>query len=138
MTEIRSRIAIPLSCAFKDDVNLKIHTVRDLPTSNDYDIYPIVNNNIWIRDIGTYNYSGKKNIFIGAYKRLLQIPHSTHVTNLEVRSRIEEGIGETDNLLKIVRRRKLWTCQQTNKYIGQRYPAGKCGGVNGSPRKNWQ
>ena len=34
--------------------------------------------------------------------------NTAHVTNSEVRSTIEAWIGETDNLLKIVKTRKLW------------------------------
>ena len=41
------------------------------------------------------------------YRRLLNISYKYHVTNEEVRSKIQAAIGEYDELLTLVNRRKL-------------------------------
>ena len=41
------------------------------------------------------------------YRRLLKISYNDHVTNEEVRNRIQNAIGVHDNLLNMVKKRKL-------------------------------
>ena len=41
------------------------------------------------------------------YRRLLNIPYKDHVTNEEVRRKIQAAIGEYDELLTLVKKRKL-------------------------------
>ena len=41
------------------------------------------------------------------YRRLLNILYKNHVTNEEVRSKIQAAIGEYDELLTLVKKRKL-------------------------------
>ena len=41
------------------------------------------------------------------YRRLLNISHKDHVTNEEVRRKIQAAIGEYDELLTLVEKRKL-------------------------------
>ena len=41
------------------------------------------------------------------FRHVLGISYKDHVTNLEVKRRIKEAIGEYDNLLSIVKIRKL-------------------------------
>ena len=42
------------------------------------------------------------------YRRLLNISHNDHVTNEEVRRETQAAIGEYDELLTLVKERKLW------------------------------
>ena len=45
------------------------------------------------------------------YRRLLNISYEDHVTNEEVRRKIQAAIGEYDKLLTLVKKRKLrWLC----------------------------
>ena len=47
------------------------------------------------------------------YRRLLNISYKDHVTNEEVRRKIQAAIGEYDELLTLVKKRKLrwfWPC----------------------------
>ena len=41
------------------------------------------------------------------YRRLLNISYTEHITNVEVRNRIERAIGPYEDLLTTVKRRKL-------------------------------
>ena len=41
------------------------------------------------------------------YHKVLHISYKTHVTNEEVRTKIQQAIGPHDDLLTIVKRRKL-------------------------------
>ena len=42
------------------------------------------------------------------YRRLLNISYKDHVTNEEVRNRIQDAIGVHDDLLTMVKEKKLW------------------------------
>ena len=42
------------------------------------------------------------------YRRLLNISYKDHLTNEEVRSRIQNAFGVHDDLLTMVKKRKLW------------------------------
>ena len=47
------------------------------------------------------------------YRKILQISYKNHVTNEEVRAKIQQAIGLHEDLLTIVKRRKLqvvWSC----------------------------
>ena len=41
------------------------------------------------------------------YRKILHIPYKDHVTNEEVRAKIQQAIGPHENLLTTVKRRKL-------------------------------
>ena len=41
------------------------------------------------------------------YRKILHISYKDHVTNEEVRAKIQQAIGPHEDLLKIVKRRKL-------------------------------
>ena len=41
------------------------------------------------------------------YRRILRISYKDHVTNEEVRAKIQQAIGQHEDLLTIVKRRKL-------------------------------
>ena len=41
------------------------------------------------------------------YRKLLHIPYKDYVTNEEVRAKIQQAIGSHEDLLTIVKRRKL-------------------------------
>ena len=48
---------------------------------------------------------------VRCYRRLLNISYKGHVTNEEVRNRIQNAIGVRDDLLTMVKKRKLrWYC----------------------------
>ena len=49
---------------------------------------------------------------MSCYRRLLNISYKDHVTNEEVRRKIQAAIGEYDELLTLVKKRKLmvWPC----------------------------
>ena len=42
------------------------------------------------------------------YREILRISYKDHVTNKEVRAKIQQAIGPHEDLLNIVKRRKLW------------------------------
>ena len=42
------------------------------------------------------------------YRKILHISYNDHVTNEEVRAKIQKAIGPHEDLLTIVKRRKLW------------------------------
>ena len=45
------------------------------------------------------------------YHKILHISYKDHVTNEEVRAKIQQAIGRHEDLLTIVKRRKLqWSC----------------------------
>ena len=44
---------------------------------------------------------------MGCYHKILRISYKDHVTNEEVRDKIQQAIGPPENLLTIVKRRKL-------------------------------
>ena len=45
------------------------------------------------------------------YRKILRISYKNHVTNEEVRAKIQQAIGPHEDLLTIVKRRKLvWSC----------------------------
>ena len=44
---------------------------------------------------------------MGCYRRILRISYKEHVTSEEVRAKIQRAIGPHEDLLTIVKRRKL-------------------------------
>ena len=44
---------------------------------------------------------------MGCYRNLIRISYKDHVTNVEVRAKIQHAIGPHEDLLTIVKRRKL-------------------------------
>ena len=44
---------------------------------------------------------------MGCYRKILRITYEDHVTNQEVRAKIQQAIGPLEDLLTIVKRRKL-------------------------------
>ena len=44
---------------------------------------------------------------MGCYRKILRITYKDHVTNQEVRAKIQQAIGPLEDLLTIVKRRKL-------------------------------
>ena len=44
------------------------------------------------------------------YRKILYISYKNHVTNEEVRAKIQQAIGSHEELLTIVKRRKLQWC----------------------------
>ena len=78
--------------------------------------------------MGTDICSGEEHIAFDmmAYIRQPEIPFTQYATNHEVRSRIERWIGETGNLLTIVRSRKLqWFIHFNRHTLAKIYPAEK-------------
>ena len=53
------------------------------------------------------------------YRRLLNISYKDHVTNEEVRRKIQAAIGEYDELLTLVKKRKKK--RQTEEEVGRQY-----------------
>ena len=76
------------------------------------------------------------------YRRLLNISYTEHMTNVEVRNRIERAIGPYEDLLTTVKRRKLkWyghvsRSSGLSKTIMQSTVKG--GGRRGGQRKRWE
>ena len=67
------------------------------------------------------------------YRRLLNISYKDHVTNEEVRRKIQAAIGEYDELLTLVKERKL-------RWFGQTILQGKVKGKGkrGRQKKRWE
>ena len=76
------------------------------------------------------------------YRKLLRISYKDHFTNKEVRAKIQQAIGLHENLLTIVKRRKLqWYCHVSRssglaKTILQGTVKG--GRRQGRQRKRWE
>ena len=61
---------------------------------------------------------------MGCYHKILHLSHKDHVTNEEVRVKIQQAIGPHGNLLTIVKRRKLqWYGHVTFIWSGQNHLA---------------
>ena len=50
---------------------------------------------------------GTANLKMRCYRKTLRIPYKDHVTNEEIRAKIQQAIGPHEDLLTIVKRRKL-------------------------------
>ena len=58
------------------------------------------------------------------YRRLLNISYNDHVTNEEVRRKIQAAIGEYDELLTLVKKRKLRWFGHVSRSSGLANPTG--------------
>ena len=76
------------------------------------------------------------------YRRLLNISYTEHITNVEVRNRIERAIGPYEDLLTTVKRRKLKWYGHVSRYSGlsKTIMQGtvKGGRRRGGQRKRWE
>ncbi|KAJ8362161.1 hypothetical protein AAFF_G00391040 [Aldrovandia affinis] len=52
------------------------------------------------------------------YRRLLGISYTQHITNMEIRQRISQAIGRHDDLLTIMKKRKLRWCGHITRSSG--------------------
>ena len=52
------------------------------------------------------------------YRKILRIPYKDHVTNEEVRAKIQHAIGPHEDLLTIVKRRKLQWYSHVSRLSG--------------------
>ena len=52
------------------------------------------------------------------YRTILRISYKDHVTNEEVRAKIQQAIGPNEDLLTIVKRRKLQWCGHVSRSSG--------------------
>ena len=76
------------------------------------------------------------------YRRILHISYKDHVTNEEVRVKIQRAIGPHENLLTIVKRRKLQWYGHVSRSSGLAKAilqgTVKGGGRQGGQRKRWE
>ena len=70
------------------------------------------------------------------YRRILLISYKDHVTSEEVRTKIQQGIGQHEDLLTIGKRRKLQWYGHVSRSSGLAKPILQ-GTVNGG-RRQWQ
>ena len=75
-------------------------------------------------------------------RKLLHISHKDHVTNEEVRTKIQQATGPHEDLLTIVKRRKLQWCSHVSRSsgLGKTILQGtvKGGRRQGRQRKRWE
>ena len=74
------------------------------------------------------------------YRKILHISHKDHVTNEEVRAKIQQAIGPHEGLLTIVKRRKLQWYGHASRSSGLAILRGtvKGGRRQGRQRKRWE
>ena len=76
------------------------------------------------------------------YRKILHVSYKDHVTNEEVRAKIQQAIGPKEDLLKIVKRRKLQWCGHVSRSSGlaKTFLQGtmKEGRRQGRQRKRWE
>ena len=76
------------------------------------------------------------------YRKILHISYKDLVTNEEVRAKIQRAIGPHENLLTIVRRRKLWWYGHVSRSSGLAKTilqgTVKGGRRQGRQRKRWE
>ena len=76
------------------------------------------------------------------YRRILRTSYKDHVTNEEVRAKIQQAIGPQENLLTIVKRRKLQWYDHVSRSSGLAKTilqgAVKEGRRQGRQRKRWE
>ena len=66
-----------------------------------------------------YRVGEKTQVFeMRCYRRLLNISYKDHATNEEIRRKIQTAIGEYDELLTLVRKRKLRYCGHVSRSSG--------------------
>ena len=75
------------------------------------------------------------------FRRLFKIPYTAHVTNAEVKARIRNQVGRTEELLTTVKKKVQWfghVCRHSSTLshtILERYVEGKR--KQGRPRSKW-
>ena len=76
------------------------------------------------------------------YRKILHISYNDHVTNEEVRAKIQQAIGPHEDLLTIVKRRKLQWCGHVSRSSGLAKTilqgTVKGGRRRGRQRKRWE
>ena len=76
------------------------------------------------------------------YRKILHIPYKDHVTNEQVRAKIRQAIGPHEDLLTIVKRRKLQWYGHVSRSLGLSKTVlqgtVKEGGRQGGQRKRWE
>ena len=76
------------------------------------------------------------------YRKILRISYKDHVTNEEVRAKIQQAIGPHEDLLTIVKRRKLKWYGHVSRSSGLAKTifqgTVKGGGRQGGQRKRWE
>ena len=76
------------------------------------------------------------------YRKILHISYKDHVTNEEVRAKIQQAIGSHKDLLTIAKRRKLQWCGHVSRSSGLAkcilQGAVKGGRRQGRQRKRWE
>ena len=76
------------------------------------------------------------------YRKIIHISHKDHVTNEEVRAKIQQGIGPHEDLLTIVKRRKLQWYGHVSRTSGLAkgilQGKVKAGRRQGRQRKRWE
>ena len=76
------------------------------------------------------------------YRKIQHVSHKDHVTNEEVRAKIQQGIGPHENLLTIVKRRKLQWYGHVSRSSGLAktilQSTVKGGRRQGRQRKRWE
>ena len=71
------------------------------------------------------------------YHKILRISYKDHVTNEEVRAKIQQVIGPHEDLLTIAKRRKLQWCGHVSRSSGLAKTTLQGGGRQGRQRKRW-
>ena len=74
---------------------------------------------------------------IRCYRKILHISYKDHVTNEEVRAKIQQAIGPHEDLLTIVKRRKLQWYGHVSRSLGLAKSILQ-GTVKGGQRKRWE
>ena len=76
------------------------------------------------------------------YREILHISYKDHVTNEEVRAKIQQAIGPHEDLLTIIKRRKLqmaWSCFPFIRYCQNHLARhSERGRRQGGQRKKWE
>ena len=79
---------------------------------------------------------------ISCYRRILLISYEDHVTNEEVRAKIQQAIGPHEDFLTIAKRRKLQWYGHVSRSSGLAKPISqgtvKGGRTQDSQRKRWE
>ena len=86
--------------------------------------------------------AAKKNMEMRCYRKILHISHKDHVTNEEVRAKIQQAIGPHEDLLTIVKRRNLQWYGHVSRSSGLAKPilqgTVKGGRKQDRQRKRWE
>ena len=72
------------------------------------------------------------------YRKILHISYKDHVTNEEVRAKIQQAIEPREDLLTIVKRRKLQWYGQVSRSSGLAKTTVNGGRRQGRQRKRWE